>query len=88
MSGPTHHGFFKNPINASSFSNSEQFCPRTRPPKCPQYSSWPDDANDPPEATMSGRKLENGYGWKPVSMPRMATEATAAAALGDRSATA
>jgi hypothetical protein len=50
MSGPTHHGFFKNPINASSIVQRAGLSPKkTAPGVARQRSQWRDDANGPPD---------------------------------------
>src|SRR5262249_6388263 len=69
MSGPTHHGFFKNPINMSSIFQRVGVSPKkTAPGFARQRSQWRDECERPARSfpSMDGRKLENGYGWKPT----------------------
>jgi hypothetical protein len=51
ISGPTHHGFFKNPINPSLVCFGARCGPakKTAPGIARQRSQWRDDANGPPD---------------------------------------
>jgi hypothetical protein len=65
MSGPTHHGFFKNPINASSvFSERGLPAKKTAPGVARQRPQWCDDANGRPGRFDYGRQKVRKRLWR------------------------